>query len=471
MIIQVLREQLKMQEALLKEQGQRIEMLLSRIVELENSQKKDSSNSSKPPSTDIGRPKRTQSLRKASGKKPGAQPGHEGSRLEMSANPDKIEVCKVGVCSCCGKGLDKVQSFDYEARQVHDLPALRMLVTEYRSEIKACPGCGTINQGEFPQDIMQQVQYGPEVQKMAVYFSNYQLLPVKRTAQLFEDLFGQRVSEGCLVNINQRCAGKLVPFIEDLKKVLSVQEALHTDETGYYYKGARNWLHTLATEKHTLYMPHPTRGREAIEAMGVLPGYKGTLIHDFWKPYLELGCFHSLCNIHHVRDLTFCEEMEHSRWATEMKQYLLSAYKAVARAKKAGKTALSQAQLYYWRQKYDVLNQAGWKRHPPPRKQKGKRGVVKKTKTQNMLQRFVQFKSSVLAFMSDFRIPFGNNIAEQAIRMMKVKQKISGCFRSEQGATNFAIIRSYINTMQKQGTPILQALKHAILGNPIPLMA
>jgi transposase len=163
--------------------------------------------------------------------------------------------------------------------------------------------------------------------------------------------------------------------------------------------------------------------------------------------------------------------MEHSRWATEMKQYLLSAYKAVARAKEAAKTALSQAQLYYWYKKYDVLNQAGWKRHPPPRKKKGKRGVVKKTKTQNMLQRFVQFKSSVLAFMSNFRIPFGNNVAEQAIRMMKVKQKISGCFRSEQGATNFAIIRSYISTMQKQGIPILQALKYAILGNPIPLMA
>lgn len=464
MIIEILQQRLQEQSLLIKK-------LTARIEELENNQKKDSSNSSKPPSSDIGKVKRTKSLRKASGKKPGGQPGHEGRRLEMSANPDKIEVCKAGVCSCCGKGLGKVQSFDYEARQVHDLPALRMLVTEHRSEIKSCPDCGTINRGRFPEGIMQQVQYGPEVQKMAVYFSNYQLLPVKRTAELFEDLFGQRVSEGSLVNINQRCADRLAPFIGDLKEELSGQEVLHADETGYYYKGARNWLHTLATEKHTLYVPHPTRGREAIDAMGVLPGYKGTLVHDFWKPYLEFGCYHSLCNIHHVRDLTFCEEMEHSRWATEMKQYLLSAYKAVARAKEAGKTALSQAQLYYWYKKYDVLNQAGWKQHPPPRKQKGKRGVVKKTKTQNMLQRFVQFKSSVLAFISDFRIPFGNNIAEQAIRMMKVKQKISGCFRSEQGATAFAIIRSYISTMQKQGIPILQALKHAILGTPIPLKA
>jgi transposase len=263
----------------LQEQERLIKQLLARIEELENNQKKDSRNSSKPPSSDIGKIKRTQSLRKSSRKKPGGQQGHEGSHLEMRADPDRVERHQVSACMCCGKGLAKVGASSYEARQVHDIPPVRMIVTEHRSEIKTCPGCGTINQGVFPEGVSQRVQYGPEVQKPAVYFTNYQLLPIKRTAEMFEDLFGHRVSEGWLVNMNQRCAGRLSPFMEGLKEVLRHQAVLYGDETGYYYKGTRNWLHTLATENHTFYMAHPTRGREAMDAMGILGSYEGTLVH------------------------------------------------------------------------------------------------------------------------------------------------------------------------------------------------
>lgn len=448
-----------------------IKYLTNRVRELENNQKKNSGNSSKPPSTDIGKVMRTKSLRGASGKKPGGQPGHTGHTLESVSTPDLVEMYRVEKCSSCGKDISRLAASGYEARQVFDLPPMRLWVTEHRSEIKSCPCCNVITRGSFPAGVMQGVQYGTQIQKLAIYFCNYQLLPYGRTARLFEDLIGHRISEASLVAMNQRCADHLGGFIVQLTQALSQQPVLHADETGYYYKGERNWLHVLTTDRHTLYMPHAKRGKEAMEAMGIIPGYEGTLIHDFWKPYNEYECNHGLCNIHHLRDLTFCEEMENSRWAAAMKQLLWDLLAKVNKAMEAKKDVLTTGQLSYWSAKYDRLLQAGWREHPPPRKQKGKRGVVKKSKTQNLLQRFGDYKECILAFARDFTIPFGNNLAEQAIRMMKVKQKISGCFRSEQGAKTFAVIRSYISTMQKQGTSIPQAIEYAMTGNPITPLA
>ncbi len=444
-------------------------LLANRVQELENNQKKNSGNSSKPPSTDIGRAKATQSLRTPSGKRPGGQPGHQGGTLKFSSKPDMIRVHSPMVCGCCGKDMTVLPSIGYQSRQVFDLPPISLQVTEHRSETKCCPYCATVNRASFPIDITQPVQYGKGIQKLAVYLCNYQLLPYQRTAELFEDLLGHRINESSLVSMNQRCAARLGGFIEQLKGCLSEQPVLHADETGYYYRSKRNWLHVLATAQHTLYMPHAKRGTQAMDQMGILPGYKGTLIHDFWKSYNEYECAHGLCNVHHLRDLTFCSEVEKSTWATEMKQYLLDLEKQVNLAKQAQTQSLTAPELSYWRDKYDNLISTGWKDHPPPQKQPGKRGRVKQTKTQNLLQRFENYKESILAFACDFNIPFGNNLAEQAVRMMKVKQKISGCFRSEQGAKDFATIRSYIATMKKQGENIFSALENLLLGNEIKI--
>ena len=204
-----------------------------------------------------------------------------------------------------------------------------------------------------------------------------------------------------------------------------------------------------------------------MKEMNVLPVYKGILVHDFWKSYNEFECDHALCNVHHLRDLTFCHEIEKSSWAGRARQLLVDLHTKVMIAKDTGAQSLSKGQLHYWRKKYDDLMQEGLRMHPVVKKQKGKRGVAKKSKTQNMLERFVDYKEQILSFTKNFLIPFGNNIAEQAIRMMKVKQKISGCFRSEQGAKDFADIRSYIATMKKQREPIMQALGKAIQGNPL----
>lgn len=477
LIIQLLHEQLRQQARLITmleitnaEKDKMIKLLEARIELLENNQKKDSSNSSKPPSSDIGKAQRTKSLRTKSGKKPGGQHGHTGETLSFNATPDEVVVHAVKQCNCCGKSLSGIAVVDYEYRQVFDIPPIEMLVTEHRSEIKNCPRCHTVSRAVFPEGVSQPVQYGINVQQLAVYFTQYQLLPYGRTAEIFKDLFGHALSSSFLVNNNHRCAVNLQPFIDELKATLLTQPVLHADETGFYFEGRRNWLHTISTEKHSFYAPHIKRGTEAMYDMSVLPVYEGILMHDFWKSYNEFGCGHALCNVHHLRDLTFCHEIEKSSWAGQAKQLLVDLHAKVMMAKDTGATSLSKGQLHYWRKKYDDLMSEGLRIHPVPKKQKGKRGVTQKSKTQNMIERFVEYKDEILAFAKNFLIPFGNNIAEQAIRMMKVKQKISGCFRSEQGAKDFADIRSYIATMKKQGNSIMQALAAAIQGKPLNLV-
>lgn len=469
LIIQLLQKQLQDQLIFIAEQSNMIKMLEDRVTYLENNQKKDSSNSSKPPSTDIGTAHRTQSLRTKSGKNPGGQHGHKGETLSFSETPNELVVHRINKCKCCGKSLSGSAVVDYERRQVFDIPPIEMLTTEHRSEIKNCPHCHTVNHAVFPEGVSQPVQYGTNVQQLAVYFTQYQLLPYGRTSEIFKDLFGHTLSSSFLVNNNHRVAVKLEPFITDLKAILLKQPVLHVDETGFYFEGQRNWLHTICTENHTFYAPHIKRGKEAMKDMSVLPFYEGRLMHDFWKPYYGFTCLHSLCNVHHLRDLTFCHKIEKSAWAGNVKHLLHDLYKKVTIAKDVGITGLTKGQLNYWSKKYDTLMKEGQRMHPSQKKEKGKRGVVKKSKTQNMLERFVVHKESILTFAKDFLIPFGNNLAEQAIRMMKLKQKISGCFRSKKGAKDFADTRSYIATAKKQGIPIMQALAVAIQGQPFQI--
>lgn len=467
LIIEVQQEQLRCQAKLIEEQDTMIKLLEARISVLENNQKKDSTNSSKPPSSDIGRVQHTKSLRIKSGKKPGGQHGHPGQTLQFSATPDQLIVHGVKRCRQCGEKLAGTTVVDYECRQVFDIPPIQMRVTEQRSEIKTCPHCHTTSRAAFPATVSQPVQYGSNVQQLAVYFTQYQLLPYQRTAQIFKDLFGHALSSSFLVSNNHRCAVNLQPFMEDLKIKLRKEPVLHADETGFYFEGQRNWLHTISTDEHSYYAVHPRRGTGAMNAMGILPDYEGVLVHDCWKSYHDFRCSHALCNVHHLRDLTFFHQIEKSEWAGRAKQMLLDLHGKVSMAKEQGATALTKRQLRYWSGKYDDLMQEGQRQHPVAEKQKGKRGIAKKSKTQNMIERFIGYKDQILAFARNFRIPFGNNIAEQAIRMMKVKQKISGCFRSQQGARDFADIRSYIATLKKQGISIIEALGAAIKGTPL----
>ncbi len=267
------------------------------------------------------------------------------------------------------------------------------------------------------------------------------------------------------VNNNRRSAAHLQPIMEDMKAKLSEEPVLHADETGFYFGGERNQLHTISTEKHSWYGPHLKRGSEAMEEMEIPPAYKGVLVHDFWKPYNEYKCSHALCNVHHLRGLTFCQQIEESSWAGIYKELLPGLYTKVRSAKENSATALSKGQRQHWSSKYDALMQEDLWPHPVAENQAGKRRAVKKCRKQNRIARFIAYTNKIPGFAKNFIIPFGNNIAEQAIRIacpdtlgMKVKQKISGCFRSGQGAKDFAIIRSHIATMKKQGTFIIQTI-------------
>ena len=452
---------LKEENRLLREENTELKRLLQGALDKLN---KNSSNSSKPPSTDIAR---TKSLRISTGKKAGGQKGHTGTTLQISETPDEVVEHKAKQCVGCGKDIGGVGSLRYERRQVYDIPPVRMKIYEHRSEIKCCPHCQKENKGAFPSEVSHCTQYGSNLKEFALYLTQYQLLPFGRSAQLIEDLTGHKLSAATLVNINQTCSSQLSGFIEALKDNLQKAPVIHSDETGFYYQSKRNWLHVAATEDLTYYYAHEKRGKEAMDAMGVLPDYKGNAMHDYWKSYLDYLCTHSLCNTHHLRDLTFCLEQEKSVWAEAMKALLLEMKQITDQCKEQGLQSLDELRQEQLTTKYNLLVEEGYLQHPLPEKQPGKRGTVKKSKTQNLLERFKKHREDIIRFIRDFRVPFGNNLAEQAIRMMKVKQKISGCFRSKEGAQSFATIRSYIDTMRKNGFNIIEAIRQAIKGNPI----
>ena len=444
-----------------------VNKLLEELTELKSRLSKNSSNSSKPPSTDI---RRTKSLREKSGLKSGGQTGHKGSNLYMVSNPDKVEFHPVETCRGCGGNLQNTQVHGYDRRQVFDLPPIRMEVTEHACEIKCCPHCQTENKGIFPTGVNQPTQYGNNLKGWCVYLSAYHFIPFQRCSQLIHDLTGMAPSKGTLVNFNNLMRQNLVDsgFEANLKKKLLASDVCHFDETGYYFDDKRNWLHSASTEDLTYYYPHEKRGQEAMNDMGLLPLYKGVMVHDFWKSYLEYeNGKHSLCNTHHLRDLTFCEEQENNEWAFKMKTMLLELKAEVDNCKENGATAIKDEQLMILENRYDALVDEGYQKYPFPVKEANKRGSVKKTKSQNLMERFRNHKDKILCFLRDFKVPFGNNIAEQAMRMTKVKLKISGCFRSKEGVESFALTRSYIDTHRKQGNDIMEAIGLAINGNPI----
>ena len=446
---------------------QRIIVLEKLLSELLGKLNKNSSNSSKPPSSD-GFVKKIKSLREPTGNPVGGQVGHEGNTLKSVINPDKIIEHNVKSCSCCGKDIPILGSLKYESRQVFDIPPIKIEVTEHRAIIKTCPGCNTENTASFPLQVTQPVQYGFDVHKTAVYLMNYQLLPLQRTSELFGDLFGHPISTSTLNSMNVKCFENLESFEKDITQKIIASPVVHFDETGHYVNNKRQWLHSASTKTLTLYMPHEKRGKEAMDAMKILPQFKGTAIHDFWYPYHRYTCSHGLCNVHHVRDLTFCNEHEKSSWAKNTFNLLLKIKEQCDAAKKENKAHLSIEQLLTNVANYKSLLQQGNKEHPPPPPNpKGVRGKIKKSKSRNMLERFEQNQKSVLAFMYDFAIPFENNLAEQDIRMMKVKQKISGCFRTMSGAKIFSRIRSYISTIRKQEMNLIKAIHAVVLGNHI----
>jgi transposase len=446
-----------------------IRKLAARIQVLEDQIQKDSHNSGKPPSSDGMKKPIRHRQRQASGKKVGGQAGHIGRRLEPVEKPEYIERHPLKRCGNCEASLENIEAERVEKRQVFDLPKeIKLEVTEHQVEIKTCPTCGAENMAEFPPGVTQATQYGPRLGAQIVYFNEYHFIPMERTAEIVQDLYQQPLSAGTVPAMNEKVAQEVAEVNEEVKTYLTqTDEAVHFDETGIRVAGKLNWLHVASTKQATLYHAHPKRGTDAMDSMGILPERTGRSIHDFWKPYLTYQRpRHSLCNAHHVRELVFISEQYHQTWAAAMLDLLLKIKQAVDVAKEQGQEALSDEQKSSFAGEYAQLIAQGEQANPPPIKPEGQRGRVKQSPARNLLDRLRDHQDKVLAFMYDFKVPFDNNQAERDIRMAKVHDKVSGGFRSTDGANTFSQVRSYISTARKNGQPVLVALHQALSGSP-----
>ena len=428
---------------------------------------KNSKNSSQPPSSDGYKKPQPKSLRKPSGKKPGGQPGHAGARLEMLEQPDHVVSHTVGECRQCGCSLESVAAVDHRRRQVIDIPPIEREVTEHRAEITCCPGCGCRNEAAFPAEVNTSVQYGSRIKSLLVYLNQYQLLPYERTCQLAADLFSHTISQGTLSNWNAECYRNLESTEEQIRQAILASDVVHFDETGIRQQGKLHWLHTASTERLTFYGLHARRGKEAMDELGILPNYTGCAVHDHWKSYFQFSCNHSLCNAHHLRELTYLAEQEQQSWATSMIELLLEA-KKTCEATSENCLAENSAELASIRVRYDALITKGLaqKLPPPETSDKKKRGRRKQSKAKNLLDRLRDFKTETLAFLIHPLIPFDNNQGERDLRMAKLKQKISGCFRGKNGGNIFSRIRGYVSTLRKNDRKILDGIQSAFNRSP-----
>lgn len=454
-----LEKTVKEQEVQAKEQSERIK-------ELEGQISKDSHNSGKPPSSDgLKKKKRTSSLRGKSDKKNGGQEGHKGRTLEAVESPDHIEKYTVNSCSECQGNLEDVEASDHEKRQVFDIPPVQIEVTEHQAEIKNCPHCGHCNKGEFPKEVSQHVQYGPRLKAQVTYFNTYHFVPLERTTEIISDLYDHPISDGAVIKANETVSENIEPSTKAIKEQLVASDVVNFDESGLRVEGKLHWLHVASTDTLTHYDAHKKRGSEAMDDIGILPDFKGTAIHDHWKPYFKYSCSHGSCNAHHLRELQFIYEQYDQQWAEDMGLLLLEIKKAV----ESSEQVLAPEKLAEFDKRYDELVAIGLKANPQPEQppgQKKKRGRKKQTPPKNLLDRLKDFKTETLAFMYDPSIPFDNNQAERDVRMIKVKQKVSGGFRTKKGADTFCHIRAYISTARKNGRRVLDALHDALVGNP-----
>lgn len=437
--IEKARQQLEAEENISPAFKSSMELILTMLTLLFHQLGLNSKNSSKSPSSD---PNREKKKKEPSGKKPGGQPGRKGVALTKFDDPDIIKEITVDR-SNLPKGNYRV--IGYETRQVVDID-YRRVITEFRAEILQNEK-GKQFKAEFPENVSKAIQYGDSVKAHVVYLSQYQLLPYERVQEHFTDQLGIPISPGSIFNFNQSVYEKLETFEAIVKLKLQSAEFMHADETGINIQGKRNWLHVTSTNKLTLLYPHQKRGQEAMTEMGVFPKYQGILCHDHWKPYYSLECKHALCNAHHLRELQRAIEQDKQGWAERLKALLIEIKKAV---EGAGGSLSSERAMPFRLRYRDILKEGEIecpiKTVRPKYQTKGK---IPQSKARNLLDRLINHEDDVLRFMEDRRVSFTNNQGERDLRMTKVQQKISGSFRSMDGAKIFCRVRSYLSTCQK----------------------
>lgn len=438
---------LETENAALKAENERLRSQLS----------KNSQNSSRPPSTDAFNRPKPKSLREKSGKLPGGQEGRTGKTLQQVSNPDELVIHSASRCSGCEASLENVEGEIVATRQVFEIPQPKVEVVEHRCLKKTCASCGKQNTVDFPAGVEQLAQYGPRTKGLITYLQNYQLIPYERLTELFADVFGIKISEGTIFNTAKTAYQNLASFEEHTKQLLLQSPTLNADETGVDINKKLHWLHSVSTDRLTFHHIHEKRGSEAMDAGGVLPQFKGTVVHDCWSPYFKYDFAHALCNAHLLRELNAVIENSQEQWAKDMQEFLRKANKASKGSE--GSKCLSEAEIKELEKEYREIISRGYVETGGPLPEE-------KSSSRNLWERFVLRQHQVLRFIYDASVPFDNNLAERDIRMVKVKEKISGCFRSLAGAQQHARIRSYISTVKKQAADILNQLQNVFTGDP-----
>ena len=431
--------------------------LRAEVGELRRQLGKDSSNSSKPPSSDglKKKPRIAGSLRGKSGKKSGGQVGHTGDTLTQVETPDRTERHTASVCRCCLGILTGSMQTGVEKRQVFDLPERLIEVTEHQVSVYCCAACGGETKAGFPAGVAATAQYGERIRAAAVYLNIQQLIPEDRVAQTMNDLFGAPLL--CPASLTAWVSDKAAAFAAvtaRIAELASVAPVRHLDETGFRIAGQTQWLHTVSTETLTFYRVSEKRGAVPADLEG------GVVVHDHFKPYYGLtGVAHAYCNAHHLRELKALIELDAEPWAKHMRDLLVEANEAVRNARQQGATALAPPAIEGFVARYWEAVRTGlaFHRGMPPLQQRAT-GRTKRRPGHNLLERLKTYKDDVLRFLYDFTVPFTNNLAEQDLRMMKVKMKISGGFRTFEGASRFASLRSVVSTARKRGWNVLQTL-------------
>ena len=459
---------------------ERIEILEAKVGALE----RNSRTSSKPPSSDkgnFGNPPKPKSRRSKTGRKRGGQKGHRGETLHQSESPDHIvEHCldDDALCPDCGASLGEgtcggLESEACECRQVFELPAIRIEITEHRAEKKLCPRCGTTVRAAFPEGVNAPVQYGTGVQAAALYLGGYQLIPYQRLSETFAELLGCPLSPGTLANFVKRGGKNAAAAMEPVRDALVRAPVAHADETGCTLHGKRHWLHVFSTDSLSCDHIDAKRSGEAMECMGLLPLFRGGLVHDFLSAYYRFtNCDYFLCNAHILRELTYIHEEIDQPWAADMIELILEAKELSDRQKSLpegsrrviGKKRCKRIQTRY----AQILSECLVINPEPPPPPKPKRGRVKRSKPLNLLIRFDQRYEEIMGFFEYDHVPFDNNQAERDLRMMKVREKISGTFRSDSHARAFCNIRSIISSARKQSRKIIRTLT-TLIQSPLTL--
>ena len=441
------------------------------IKELEEKLNKNSKNSSKPPSSDgLKKPpvNKDRSLRKSSEKKQGAQPGHDGVHLAIVADPDLTERHMHADCTrCMHRDACLAKACIRETRHEIDAEVTVNVTAHELVSVPVCPLSGEEKTGAFPADIKAAVQYGKNLQALVVALNTVGAVSINRTHEILSGVFNIPLATGTIKNMVTRCAGCVDPAYEKLRRLAAALGLLHCDETGTRIDGKTWWVHDASDMDLTFLSINPKRSQKGMDAAGILPNFHGIIVHDCWGSYWKYsGAVRAVCCAHLLRELNGVEENHPEQtWAKRFKELLLAMKKAKDEALAVGQDAISTEQLQKFDTQYDEILKTAYEENPQPEPTAKKRGRRKKSKVLNLISRLDNYKASVCLFVKNLLVPFDNNQAERDLRMIKVKTKVSGCFRSEEGAQEYLKIMSYIGTAHKHGINAFTAIRNALDGN------